>query len=50
MDILREIAYAEKAGSGYDKIFKALLNKGKKLPEIIACIIHKNKQNDVNIL
>ncbi len=34
MDILREIGYAEKAGSGFDKIFTALLTKGKRLPEI----------------
>ena len=34
MDILREIGYAEKAGSGFDKIFTALLTKGKQLPEI----------------
>ncbi len=33
MDILREIGYAEKAGSGFDKIFTALLSKGKQLPE-----------------
>ena len=32
MDILREINYAEKAGSGFDKIFTALLSKGKKTP------------------
>ncbi|PWJ54758.1 putative HTH transcriptional regulator [Dyadobacter jejuensis] len=35
MDVLREINYAEKAGSGFDKIFTALLSKGKKLPEPI---------------
>jgi len=35
MDILREINYAEKAGSGFDKIFTALLSKGKKLPNPI---------------
>src|SRR5437868_4479340 len=29
---LREINYAEKAGSGFDKIFTALLSKGKSLP------------------
>lgn len=34
MDILREVGFAEKAGSGFDKIFVALLLKGKKLPEI----------------
>jgi ATP-dependent DNA helicase RecG len=34
MDILREIGYAEKAGSGFDKIFTALLLKGKRLPEV----------------
>jgi len=32
MDIFREINYAEKAGSGFDKIFTALLSKGKKPP------------------
>ena len=32
MDIFREINYAEKAGSGFDKIFTALLSKGKKMP------------------
>ena len=32
MDVLREINYAEKAGSGFDKIFTALLSKGKQLP------------------
>ena len=32
MDILREISYTEKAGSGFDKIFTALLSKGKNLP------------------
>jgi len=32
MDVLREIKYAEKAGSGFDKIFTALLSKGKSLP------------------
>lgn len=32
MDVLREINYAEKAGSGFDKIFTALLSKGKLLP------------------
>jgi len=35
MDIFREINYAEKAGSGFDKIFTALLSKGKKLPQPI---------------
>lgn len=35
MDVLREINYAEKAGSGFDKIFTALLSKGKKLPQPI---------------
>lgn len=34
MDIFREIGYAEKAGSGFDKIFRSLLLKGKALPEI----------------
>lgn len=33
MDVLREINYAEKAGSGFDKIFTALLSKGKHLPK-----------------
>ena len=32
MDILREVGLAEKAGSGFDKIFTDLLNKGKQLP------------------
>jgi len=32
MDILRETKYAEKAGSGYDKIFTALLLQGKPFP------------------
>ncbi len=32
MDILRKTKYAEKAGSGFDKIFTALLSKGKSLP------------------
>ena len=31
MDILREIGLAEKAGSGFDKIFTDLLKKGKSL-------------------
>jgi predicted HTH transcriptional regulator len=35
MDVFREINYAEKAGSGFDKIFTALLSKGKKLPQPI---------------
>ena len=33
MDILREIGMAEKAGSGFDKVFTDLLKKGKSLPE-----------------
>ncbi|CAN5899704.1 hypothetical protein BH24BAC1_BH24BAC1_24350 [soil metagenome] len=33
MDVLREINYAEKAGSGFDKIFTALLSNGKQLPK-----------------
>lgn len=33
MDVLREINYAEKAGSGFDKVFTALLSKGKKIPQ-----------------
>ena len=32
MDILREIGLAEKAGSGFDKIFTDLVKKGKALP------------------
>lgn len=32
MDVFREVNYAEKAGSGFDKIFTALLSKGKPLP------------------
>ena len=32
MDVFREINFAEKAGSGFDKIFVALLTKGKSLP------------------
>jgi len=32
MDSLREIRFAEKAGSGFDKIFTELLSKGKNLP------------------
>jgi ATP-dependent DNA helicase RecG len=32
MDIFREINYAEKSGSGFDKVFRALLTKGKQLP------------------
>jgi predicted HTH transcriptional regulator len=35
MDIFREVNYAEKAGSGFDKIFTALLSKGKSLPKSI---------------
>lgn len=35
MDIMREISYAEKAGTGFDKIFTALLSKGKQLPKSI---------------
>lgn len=35
MDVLREINYAEKAGSGFDKIFTSLLSKGKALPASI---------------
>lgn len=35
IDIFREIGYAEKAGSGFDKVFTALLTKGKKLPDVI---------------
>ena len=33
IDIMREIGFAEKAGSGFDKIFTELLSKGKHLPE-----------------
>lgn len=32
IDVFRTIKYAEKAGSGFDKIFADLLSKGKKLP------------------
>jgi len=32
MDIFREINYAEKSGSGLDKVFRVLLTKGKELP------------------
>ena len=32
MDLFREIGYAEKAGSGFDKIFTDLLSKGKQIP------------------
>lgn len=32
MDVFREIGYAEKAGSGFDKIFTDLLSKGKDIP------------------
>src|SRR5690606_29835479 len=32
MDVFREIGYAEKAGSGFDKIFTDLLSKGKTIP------------------
>lgn len=32
IDVFREMKYAEKAGSGFDKIFTELLSKGKKLP------------------
>ncbi|WP_369753282.1 RNA-binding domain-containing protein [Flavobacterium sp. WC2409] len=35
IDIMREVSYAEKAGTGFDKIFTALLSKGKKLPKSI---------------
>ena len=35
MDIMHEVSYAEKAGTGFDKIFTALLSKGKKLPKSI---------------
>lgn len=35
MDVLREVNLAEKAGSGFDKIFTALLSKGKQLPQPI---------------
>lgn len=42
MDVLREINYAEKAGSGFDKIFTALLSKGKSLP--------KPQQTDTSII
>lgn len=32
MDIFRAIKYAEKAGSGWDKVFTELLSKGKSVP------------------
>ena len=32
MDVLREIGYTEKAGSGFNKIFTELLSKGKRIP------------------
>lgn len=32
MDIFRQIKYAEKAGSGWDKVFTELLTKGKPVP------------------
>lgn len=32
MDVFRAIKYAEKAGSGWDKVFTELLTKGKSLP------------------
>ena len=32
MDVLREVGYTEKAGSGFDKIFQTLLSKGKDIP------------------
>lgn len=35
MDILREVGLAEKAGSGFDKIFTDLLKKGKPAPELV---------------
>ena len=35
MDVMREVSYAEKAGTGFDKIFTALLSKGKNLPKSI---------------
>lgn len=35
IEAFRAIRYAEKAGSGFDKIFTELLSKGKKLPEPI---------------
>lgn len=44
MDVMREMSYAEKAGSGFDKIFTALLSKGKSLPKPVqtenSIIIH----------
>lgn len=42
MDVFREINYAEKAGSGFDKVFTAMLSKGKTPPNPI--------QNDNSIL
>lgn len=35
IDVFRAMKYAEKAGSGFDKIFIELLSKGKKLPILI---------------
>jgi predicted HTH transcriptional regulator len=35
MDVMREIKYAEKAGSGFDKVFTELLSNGKELPKPI---------------
>lgn len=35
MDVFREINYAEKAGSGFDKVFTALLSRGKKVPQTV---------------
>lgn len=32
MDVFREIGFAEKAGTGFDKIFTDLLSKGKSIP------------------
>lgn len=35
MDVFREIKYAEKAGSGFDKVFRELLSNGKQMPKTI---------------
>lgn len=48
MDILRVIGLAEKAGSGFDKIFTDLLKKGKSLPypeETDSSVIFRIKAN-----
>lgn len=47
MDVFREINYAEKAGSGFDKIFTALLTKGKSLPKPIHLCCSELKQKAI---